>query len=288
MPTAESITAWFSDHAGALLSGALNIVIIVVLAAVARVLLGRLVTAMVKRIADSRERLPRGNGAAAERQRARAETIGSVLRSVASFTVFGVALFMVLGELGINLGPLLASAGVLGLAIGFGAQGLVKDFVSGMAMMLEDQYGVGDTVDVGEAVGTIEEVGLRITKVRDINGGLWYVRNGEILRVCNMSQGWANAVVDVPVSAEASPAAAEAAARRAAEGFSSAPEAAGALLEDPTVVGVQDIANGAMTLRVTVRTRPGEQWAVGRALRARIKSEMDADGIAMARPVPAL
>lgn len=282
MPTAAAITSWVADHSGALLSGALNLVLIIVLAAVARVLLGRLISAMTRRIADSQERL-RG-GAAAERQRARAETIGSVLRSIASFTVFGVALFMVLGELGINLGPLLASAGVLGLAIGFGAQGLVKDFVSGMAMMLEDQYGVGDTVDVGEAVGTIEEVGLRITKVRDINGGLWYVRNGEILRVCNMSQGWANAVVDLPVSAEASPAAAEAAARRAAAGFSSDPEVAGALLEDPTVVGVNDIANGAMTLRVTVRTRPNEQWAVGRALRARIKSEMDADGIAMARP----
>ena len=105
---------------------------------------------------------------------------------------------MVLAEFGVNLGPILASAGIVGLALGFGAQNLVRDFLSGMFMLLEDQYGVGDIVDLGEASGTVEAVGLRITTLRDIDGTVWYVRNGEILRVGNKSQGYAVAVVDLP------------------------------------------------------------------------------------------
>ena len=106
---------------------------------------------------------------------------------------------LVLGELGVNLAPLLASAGIAGIALGFGAQNLVKDFIAGLFMLLEDQYGVGDVVDLGEASGTVEAVGLRITTIRDGRGVLWYIRNGEIVRVGNKSQGWALVVVDVPV-----------------------------------------------------------------------------------------
>ncbi len=114
--------------------------------------------------------------------------------------VFGIAFVMVLSELGLNVAPILASAGVLGLAIGFGAQNLVKDFLSGVMMMVEDQYGVGDEVDLGEAIGTVEHVALRVTRVRDVDGTVWYVRNGEILRVGNASQNWARTVLDVNVS----------------------------------------------------------------------------------------
>ena len=106
---------------------------------------------------------------------------------------------MILAELGIQLAPLLASAGIAGLAIGFGAQTLVKDLIAGLFMLLEDQYGVGDVVDVGEASGTVEAVGLRITIDPRRRGVLWHVRNGEIVRVGNKSQGWAVVVIDVPV-----------------------------------------------------------------------------------------
>src|SRR3712207_2593896 len=104
-----------------------------------------------------------------------------------------------MGEFGFNLGPLLASAGIVGVAIGFGAQSLVKDLIAGLFMLLEDQYGVGDTVDLGEATGVVETVGLRITTVRDARGVLWYIRNGEIVRVGNKSQGWAMVVIDIPI-----------------------------------------------------------------------------------------
>src|SRR5690606_1282715 len=134
-----------------------------------------------------------------ERRRQRAESLGSVLRSVTSATIFAVAVVLILGERGVDLAPLSASTGLAGIALGLGAPTLVNDFLSGPSMLLEDQYGVGDVVDLGEASGTVEAVGLRITTVRDGRGVLWYIRNGEIVRVGNRSQGWALVIVDVPV-----------------------------------------------------------------------------------------
>ena len=132
----------------------------------------------------------------------RAETIASVLRSTVTAVVGTIAFIEILGTLGINLGPIVASAGIVGVALGFGAQNLVKDFLSGIFMILEDQYGVGDVIDlgVGDANGTVEAVGLRITRLRDVKGQVWHVRNGEVVRVGNKSQGWSRAVLDVPVA----------------------------------------------------------------------------------------
>ena len=166
-----------------------------------------------------RERAPEVLGSAViERRRQRAKTIGSVLRSMATFLIYGLAFILVLGELGLNLGPIIASAGIIGVAIGFGAQNLVKDFLSGIFMMVEDQYGVGDVVDLGEASGKVEGVGLRVTTLRDIKGTVWYVRNGEVLRVGNSSQGYSVAVVDLPIGHDADiPASSELASRTATE-----------------------------------------------------------------------
>jgi small conductance mechanosensitive channel len=141
-------------------------------------------------------RPPEGSARAA----ARAQTIGSVLRSLSTAVIYGIAGITILGELGINLGPIVASAGIAGVALGFGAQSLVKDFLSGIFMLVEDQYGVGDIIDVGEASGVVEAVGLRTTRLRDVNGTVWYVPNGQITRVGNKSQEWARAVLDVTVS----------------------------------------------------------------------------------------
>ena len=122
-------------------------------------------------------------GMDSERQRQRVETVGSLLRSIVTFVVVTLAVLTIMGLLGIPLGPLLTSAGIAGVALGFGAQSLVKDFLAGVSMILEDQYGVGDVIDTGEAIGTVEEVTLRITRLRDANGVTWYVRNGEIIRI---------------------------------------------------------------------------------------------------------
>ena len=146
-----------------------------------------------------RDRAP-SNAHAAARRAQRAQTIASVLKSTTSIVLLIWVALGILNVLGVNIAPFIASAGVVGLAIGFGAQNLVRDFVTGVFMLLEDQYGVGDTVDLGDAVGEVESVGLRVTTVRDIDGTLWYVRNGEIARVGNMSQDYAVARIEVPVA----------------------------------------------------------------------------------------
>ena len=134
-----------------------------------------------------------------ERRKQRVRALGAILRSASSITIFAIAGFVILGDLGINLAPLLASAGVVGIAIGFGAQNLVRDYLSGIFMLVEDQYGVGDVITVGDATGTVENVTLRITRMRDVNGIVWHIRNGTIEQVGNESQGWARAVIDFPV-----------------------------------------------------------------------------------------
>ncbi|CAM2836859.1 mechanosensitive ion channel family protein [Saccharomonospora xinjiangensis] len=226
-----------------------------------------------------KERAPEMLGPVAlERRRQRAQTIGSVLKSLTSFVVFGLAFVLILGELGINLAPILASAGIVGVAIGFGAQNLVRDFLSGIFMMLEDQYGVGDVVDVGEAIGTVESVGLRITTVRDLNGTVWYVRNGEVLRVGNFSQGYAVAVVDIPLGYDTdvtkATAVLEEVAKEAAEDASIRPD----VLESPQVLGVENVTPEALQFRLTTKVRPGRQWAVQRALRAEIMRALEREG----------
>ncbi|MDR7302073.1 mechanosensitive ion channel family protein [Haloactinomyces albus] len=292
---AGPVVAWFTENSSALVSGLLNILIILVLALVLRAVAGRLITHAVKRMVGSHQRLNRATSKiggreeasdhADERQAQRADTIGSVLRSVATAVIFGVAFVMILGEFGINLAPIIASAGVLGLAIGFGAQSLVKDFLAGMFMMIEDQYGVGDVIDAGDAVGTVEDVSLRITKIRDLNGGLWYVRNGEIMRVCNFNQDWANAVVELPLDYSVDVAHAERVIEASINDFAADPQYKSKILESPDLNGVVGIGNGSVTVRIIVKTKPGEQWALGNALRAHLKNSFDVHGVAVAYPL---
>jgi small conductance mechanosensitive channel len=213
-----------------------------------------------------------------ERRRQRAEAIGSVLRSFVSAVVFTMAGLLVLGELGFNLGPLLASAGIVGVAIGFGAQSLVKDLIAGLFMLLEDQYGVGDTVDLGEATGVVESVGLRITTVRDARGVLWYIRNGEIIRVGNKSQGWAMVVIDIPigfVNAEE----AVGVLKAAATAVAAEPEHQTEFLEPPEVVGVEQLTVDGAVIRTIAKTTADSQPIVQRELRRALTEALDASGI---------
>jgi small conductance mechanosensitive channel len=201
------------------------------------------------------------------------------MKSVVSFVVYGLAFILILGEIGINLGPIIASAGIVGVAIGFGAQNLVKDFLSGVFMMLEDQYGVGDIVDLGPATGTIESVGLRVTTLRDVNGTVWYVRNGEILRVGNSSQGFAVAVVDVQLGYGADIEAATAVIKRIVGDEVGTEPISDDVLEPAEILGVDKVTPESITVRLTVKVRAGRQWAVQRALRARIIPALEEAGI---------
>jgi small conductance mechanosensitive channel len=215
----------------------------------------------------------------AERRHQRVRALGSILRSAASVTIFGIAGFVVLGDLGINLAPLLASAGVVGIAIGFGAQNLVRDYLTGIFMLLEDQYGVGDVISVGEATGTVETVTLRITRIRDVKGVVWHIRNGTIDQVGNKSQGWARAVLDYPVPYMADMATIRAVLAAVAEAAWEDPALRGVMLEKPEVWGAQDVSSSEVTMRMVARTAPLRQWETERELRARVKAALDAAGI---------
>ena len=172
-----------------------------------------------------------------------------------------------LSVLGVNIAPFIASAGIAGLAIGFGAQNLVRDFVSGVFMLLDDQYGVGDIVDLGEAVGEIESVGLRITTVRDVDGTLWYVRNGEIVRVGTMSQDYAVARVEVPVALSVDLDAAERVALAAAEETVADAAVADDVMGRPEMLGVQEVGADRVLLRMTLKAKPNAQWSLQRRRR---------------------
>lgn len=204
-----------------------------------------------------------------ERQRQRVETLGSVLRSIASVVIWGIAFMMIGQELGLNMAPVLASAGVGGVALGFGAQSLVKDFLSGMFMIVEDQYGVGDIIDTGEVVGTVEEVSLRTTRLRDMNGIVWYVRNGEIIRIANRSQGWQLATIDFPVAINEDPEKVITILKKVVSGMAQDPKWSHALLEEPTVLGVDSMSGGTMVIRVLIKCAPNEQWRPQRDIRER-------------------
>ena len=214
-----------------------------------------------------------------ERRKQRVRALGSVLRSAASVTIFTIAGVVILGDLGINLAPLLASAGVAGIAVGFGAQNLVRDYLSGIFMLLEDQYGVGDVITVGDATGTVETVTLRITRMRDVNGTVWHVRNGTIEQVGNESQGWARAVIDFPVPYAADLSTITTILAGAAEAMWNEPAWHTVMLEQPEVWGAQEVSSSQVTMRIVAKTAPMRQWEVEREMRARVKAALGASGI---------
>jgi small conductance mechanosensitive channel len=281
---------WLAGSAAWLIAKPVRILLIVLVACIVRY--------FARRLIDRLTTIPLGNGGkipallrplrdrapdmlgpvVIERRRQRATTIGSVLKSMSTFLIYGLAFVLILGELGLNLGPIIASAGVVGVAIGFGAQNLVRDFLSGIFMMLEDQYGVGDVVDLGGAIGTVEAVGLRITTLRDVKGTVWYMRNGEVLRVGNSSQGFAVAVVDVPLNYTADVNRATTVLAAAAETAAKSDAVAEHILEPPEVLGVESVTPEGIQLRLTAKVRPGKQWIVQRALRARIIGALEEAG----------
>jgi moderate conductance mechanosensitive channel len=209
----------------------------------------------------------------------RVETVAALIRSVISVTVWTIAVLMALSELGLNLGPLIAGAGIVGVAVGFGAQNLVRDFLSGIFMLMEDQYGVGDVIDAGPATGTVESIGLRTTRVRDVNGTVWHLPNGHIERVGNKSQVWSRALLDIDVSYQTDIAHATEVIKRTAQTMCEDDEFSASILSEPEVWGVENLGVDAVTIRLVLKTAPNDQFKVTRELRARIKAAFDEAGI---------
>jgi small conductance mechanosensitive channel len=288
-------TDWKSQAVTWLITKPLAILVLVLVAVVTRWFLHRLIDRLVHRAAEGlptpvlrRRKEPTAGqhppGPVVGRRVQRAETMGSLLKSIASIVVFTIFGITAIAELGYPVGPLIASAGVVGVALGFGAQSLVKDFLAGIFMIFEDQYGVGDSVDVGEAGGTVEAVGLRVTRLRDVEGTVWYVRNGEIIRVGNQSQNWARTVLDIPVALDQDLRQVQDVLRDVAHDLWDDEDYRTLIIEEPSVWGVQDLTPNWITIRVTLKTAPLEQWAVAREMRQRIKYRFDHEGIEFAHP----
>jgi moderate conductance mechanosensitive channel len=223
---------------------------------------------------------------AARRSTQRVDALTTVLRSAATFVVWTIAVFMILGELGVSLGPLLAGAGVIGIAIGFGAQSLIRDFLSGLFILIEDQFAVGDIVDLAEgqgiATGVVEHVGLRSTRLRAVDGIVWHVPNGEILKVGNMSQNWSRALIDFEVAYATDLGKAREVIKEVADDVWR--EHRGDVLEEPSVWGVEALGPSGIAIRLVVKTRPSEQWRIMRVLRERVKERFDEAGIEIPFP----
>jgi small conductance mechanosensitive channel len=282
----------------------LKIVIILVGAVMVNRLVKRTINGMVERLVTTREeeeqesksgalvarmgRRARGKlrriNEKAERSRQRALTLGAVLRSIAGAAIYMMATMLALGEVGFDLAPLIAGAGIVGLAIGFGAQSLVADFIAGIFVVIEDQYGVGDYVDVGAASGTVERVSLRTTVLRDPEGTVWVIPNGEIRRVGNFSQLFSYVQMNVDVAYDTDIDLAASVIKGVADELWREGSDSTTILEEPVIKGVQNFGADSISIRLSVKTEPGEQWQTGRVLRARLKRAFDANGIEIPFP----
>jgi small-conductance mechanosensitive channel len=209
----------------------------------------------------------------------RAETLAGVAASFIRVSIWTIAVLMALDKVGLNLGPLLAGASIVGVAVGFGAQSLVRDFLSGFFVLAEDQFGVGDSVTVAEVSGTVEEVNLRITRVRAFDGTIWFIPNGEIRKVGNSAKEWARAVVDVVIPSGADLALALAAIADEVSRLPDDEEWGNCLLEAPEVLGVETTATDSLTIRVAAKTQPTERTKVAREIRARVGNRLRREGI---------
>jgi small-conductance mechanosensitive channel len=216
----------------------------------------------------------------------RTQTLTRVVSSAGIVVIWSLAFFQALAELGFNLGPLLAGVGIVGLAVGFGAQNLVRDVITGFFILFEDQYGVGDVVQVnGIATGKVEQLTLRVTGLRDLDGTLHYLANGNITHVANRSKDWARAVIDVGVSLREDPADVRRALERVAAEAKEDPELGRNLYARPQVLGVEVLGDYDVTWRMIAETKPGRQFEIERALRERVKVAFDADGIESPQPM---
>ena len=221
---------------------------------------------------------------ATEQAKQRARTIGSIMRSAATVSILTFAILMSLGEFDINLGPLIAGAGIAGIALGFGAQSIVQDFLAGFFMLIEDQYAVGDIIDVGEGSGVVEGIGLRTTRLRDVNGTLWHVPNGQIQRVANKSQQWARAVLDIEVAYDTDIEKASSVIKAAADEVWHEHIPNATIIEEPEIWGVEMFGESSIAIRLVCKVEPGEQWMTSRIVRRRVKDAFDREGIEIPFP----
>jgi moderate conductance mechanosensitive channel len=261
----------------ALLPDLLRVVVIIALALVARRLLRLLSRRITERPVDEDDPLVR------RVREQRAQTLASLLNNIGAIVIVSLAVLTVLGTF-IDIRPLLAGAGIIGLAISFGAQSLVKDVISGSFILMEGQFGIGDVVRIGDTGGLVEKITLRTTILRDNQGVVHVIPNGEITRLSNMTKAWSRAVLDIGIAYKEDVDRVMAVLRSIGEDLEADPDWGPLLLETPQVPGVEGFADSAVTVRMVAKTLPLKQWDVARELRRRIKNRFDAEGIELPFP----
>lgn len=261
----------------------IEIIVTIALAVVTRFVMRRLIDQFIKHAGQHRaERAGHDittDGINANRAAQRARTLGTVLKSITDVLIIIVVVLTVLNSININVMPAIASAGVVGIAVAFGAQSLVKDFFNGICMIMEDQYGVGDIVTVDDIKGTVRAVGFRVTEVQDFNGQVWYLRNGEITTVCNISQGFSKSTIDIPVSIDENPAAVIKLLRRTCARMDAEPDWHNQMLEAPSVLGLNALDENAAVYQILISCPANKQWDVEREIRSRILAAMRRAGM---------
>jgi small conductance mechanosensitive channel len=214
----------------------------------------------------------------------RAETMTKVVRNLLTIIVWSIVGMMILRELGVDIGPILAGAGVIGLAIGFGAQTLVKDFLSGMFILIENQFRVGDVISAAGHAGLVEEISLRTTTLRDLEGKVHVIPNGQIAVVTNMTKEWSRFMIDVGVAYKEDVDHVMQVLKEVGETMTSDPAFSPLILEPLSILGVDSFGDSSVNIRVMFTTKPLQQWTVGREFRRRIKNTFDERGIEIPFP----
>lgn len=272
------LSEFWADTVATIVRGPVEILLIII----AAVALSRVGGRVVRRSVHGLVSRSRGEDAHLAK---RAETLSGVAASLLRIAIWTIAVLLIIEKIGINAGPALAGASIVGVAVGFGAQTLVRDFLSGFFVLAEDQFGVGDVITVSDVTGTVEEVNLRITRLRSNDGTVWFVPNGEMRKVGNAAKEWSRAVVDVTIPAAADVAAAMAAIADEARRMAKDDAWSALILEPPEVLGVESIAVDGFTVRAQAKTMPAVQGRVARELRARVGARLHRDGIAPVRSV---
>jgi moderate conductance mechanosensitive channel len=270
---------WWLDKGATVL----GIVLVLLLAFFASRYIHRTVRSWVSR--TTARTLEKADDVRAMRAELRATTLGGVMSDVARVVIWAIAVVTVLSLLTVPIGPIIAGAGIAGLAIGFGAQSLVRDYFAGFFILLEDQFGIGDVISVTpEIVGKVEEITLRVTRLRSLDGTVWFVPNGEIRQVGNRSKEWARAVVDVEIAYKEDVAEVIPVIREIGAKLRDDPDLGPTILEDIEILGVEQLGSSGVTIRTFIKTQPLEQFPVARRLRQELKAAFDELGIEIPFP----
>ncbi|MFW6153909.1 MAG: mechanosensitive ion channel family protein [Planctomycetota bacterium] len=254
---AKSIVTW-------LLTSGMRIVLIIVLALLA-LLIGRWISNRMFRAMAEKD----------DERKKRADTLSSVLTTLIGIVALSVALIMILGEFGVRIGPIIAALGIAGVAVGFGAQHLVRDLINGFFILMDDQIRVGDVVSVADKAGLVERIGLRLTVLRDLSGNVHYVPNGDITVVTNMTKGYSCYLFDIGVAYRENVDEVIEVLREVDAGLRADDEYTDDILEPIEIFGLDNFGDSAITIKARTKTRPLRQWAVGREFNRRLKKRFD-------------